>query len=324
MSKRFCFALVCAVSVGLVAGESQARPGGGKGGGRPGGARSGAAARGSNPRGTNNFGGGSKLGNVPNLGGSSNFGSLPNLDKPTVRGGVSAGPLGNVGAVNSLNKLQTANQGSRVGAARNQTSQLQASFASTNEPFSPAWYADHPNAWQSTHPHADAWAAASIGTAAAWLGIAAGYPTYYTGETDSDDDAQDGDDTSSDDSSQLAARGAAEVGSDTQFMPLGVYALGPANQNDATAVVQLSVSQNGILRGSYCDLVSDQGQTVYGAVDKQSQRVAWTVGDNGNVVFQTTLASLTGPSGPVSLLFAGGDTRQWTLARFENKTADSQ
>jgi hypothetical protein len=105
----------------------------------------------------------------------------------------------------------------------------------------------------------------------------------------------------------------------TEFLPLGVYALAPAGQSDATAVVQLSVSKDGILRGSYCDLVSDQGQTIYGAVDQKSQRAAWKVGEQGQVIFETTLPSLTQSAGSALVYFANGDARQWILSRFENQ-----
>ena len=44
--------------------------------------------------------------------------------------------------------------------------------------FTLAWYRDHPNAWHLTHPHADAWAIATMATVAGWVGLAvqpAGY-----------------------------------------------------------------------------------------------------------------------------------------------------
>ena len=56
-------------------------------------------------------------------------------------------------------------------------------------------------------------------------------------------------------------------------------------------------------------------------MDKQSQRVAWRVGTNSSVIFDTQLSSLTQPTGAVTLRFDNGKSQQWTLARFE---ADSQ
>ena len=50
------------------------------------------------------------------------------------------------------------------------------------QPFSADWYTAHPSAWQSTHQHADAWAAASATGVAAWLGWGA-QPTYATSNT---------------------------------------------------------------------------------------------------------------------------------------------
>jgi hypothetical protein len=156
--------------------------------------------------------------------------------------------------------------------------------------------------------------------------------TVYTSEeeTTEDDSAaeeEDEDDATADDedsAAALAARGAVDVADDSEFLPLGVFALAPAGQNLASAVVQLAVNHDGILRGSYCDLLTDQGQTVYGAVDKASNSAAWTVGPQGRVVFATTLENLTRASGPLAVTLPGGDTRQYTLARFQNQTADAQ
>jgi hypothetical protein len=183
---------------------------------------------------------------------------------------------------------------------------------------------------------------ASLGTAAAWLGAGA-YPVYAeedtTVQTSDDETADDtqsqsteasaGEESSEESSdtltpAELAARGNVDLPSDTEFLPLGVFALGPAHQEDASAVAQLSVSKDGILRGSYADLITDQGQTIYGAVDKPSGRVAWTVGRDGKAVFATTLASLTSSSGPAVLNLPNGSTRDWTLARYEDAPANAQ
>ncbi len=322
MKKCAWVALALVAVVGFSIDRADARGGGGF---RGGGARPSGGYR---PSG--NFGAGQNFGGQ-RIGGQ-NFNDGSKLENSPLRSNVGNGQFDKTQGA-PIQKLQSART-SAVGQAQNKTSQLQANFTSKNEPFSPAWYADHPGAWQYTHPHADAWAVAGIGATAAWLGIGAGYAaaddgTYYTSDDDSTDDDATTEDTQpqqEQDAAQLAAAGAVDVPNNTQFLPLGVYALAPAGHSDATAVVQLSVTKDGILRGSYCDLISDQGQTIFGAIDKQSRRAAWTVGTGGKAVFETTLDSLTRADGQVALEFPGGDVKQYTLARFENgnPTPDAQ
>ncbi len=49
---------------------------------------------------------------------------------------------------------------------------------------------------------------------------------------------------------------------------------------------------------------------------------AWTFGTHGKVTFQTALPVLTEPSGPVSVHYENGQTRQWVLARYDHEPGD--
>jgi hypothetical protein len=100
---------------------------------------------------------------------------------------------------------------------------------------------------------------------------------------------------------KLAQSGAAEPSKDAKFLPLGVYSLAPQNQPDASAMVQLAVTKEGAVRGTYYDLVTDKEQPIQGAIDKETQRVAFTAGPDGKVVFEN------------------GATRPWTLSRYEKQ-----
>jgi hypothetical protein len=263
-------AVAVALVVGLAMQETQARPGGG-----------GRRSVGPNVGGAG--GGNARPGNVAPGGkvGQQNLSNLGSKLQGTVKSGNVAGNLKN-------------------GSFQNKVSQLKTNFTPTTQPFTPAWYANHPAAWQYTHPHADAWAVASFSAAATWLGVTAattgGYVTDDTVYT-------------SDEAGQEA------------FLPLGVFALAPQNEKEASALVQLAVNKQGELRGNYYDVLTAQDQTVAGTVDKQSQRATFKVSPGGNVSFETSLANLTQASGWITLRFANGQSRQWTLARFEDSTA---
>jgi hypothetical protein len=249
------------------------------------------------------------------------------------RGGVGGRPGGNISAGRSGSYLGNRSAGDRSvgdrqsgnrdaadralstsatgssGKLANKTSQLKTSYTGKSQPFSPAWYADHPRAWQAVNPHADAWAVASLGAAGAWLGVnALTNDTVYTAETESDDATDD----------SLTQEGETDLPADDAFLPLGVFAIAPRQETDANAILQLAVNRDGIVRGTYVDLLTNQEQSIEGAVDKKTQRVAWRVGDNGSVTFETRLSSLTQSAGPLTLNFGNGKTRDWTLARFDS------
>jgi hypothetical protein len=102
------------------------------------------------------------------------------------------------------------------------------------------------------------------------------------------------------------------------WMPLGMYALTEENNRaDPTQYVQLLVSKSGAVGGELHDLTSDTSTPLTGAVDQQSQRVAWKVGSSG-VVMETGLYNLTQSETPVLVHDSTGKTRQMVMARVED------
>jgi hypothetical protein len=113
----------------------------------------------------------------------------------------------------------------------------------------------------------------------------------------------------------LAASGAAAQPSDTdQWLPLGVFAMVRNEQQHPQFIVQLAINRQGILRGNYTDDVSDNTLPIHGAVDKQTQRAAWTVGNNQGTVMEAGISDLTGNEAP-ALIHKNGKTDHWLLVR---------
>ena len=54
-------------------------------------------------------------------------------------------------------------------------------------------------------------------------------------------------------------------------------------------MVQLAINEKGILRGNYTDEITDNTLPVHGAVDKETQPAAWTVGGNKQTVMEAGL-----------------------------------
>ena len=102
-----------------------------------------------------------------------------------------------------------------------------------------------------------------------------------------------------------------------EWMPLGVFALVQGEQTDPQFVMQLAVNKSGAIAGNYSDLISGTNAVIQGAVDKKTQRAAWTVGKKKSTVCETGLYNLTKDEAP-ALIHVGKDkTQQWTLVRLK-------
>jgi hypothetical protein len=210
------------------------------------------------------------------------------------------------------------------------------------KPFTPAWYAQHPNAWKATHPYAHPGAAVTWVGLATWLGLTttatpapANYETYtettvydtddgvMVSTTDTTVDVNDADgQRQAQQAAQIASRGATEE-QNVEWLSLGVFGLLSNGQTQSNLTMQLSVSKNGMIRGTYYDLLSDTTRTVQGSIDKTNQRAAWYITTNPTVVFETRLNNLTENAGPVSIHFGEKQTQKWTLVQLNTEAGSN-
>ena len=97
-----------------------------------------------------------------------------------------------------------------------------------------------------------------------------------------------------DSAENLASSGAkADASPDGDWLPLGVFALTKPDQTSSDVTIQLAINKQGIIRGNYTDNQTDKTQVIQGALDKKTQRVAFTIGDNKSEVIETGLYNLT-------------------------------
>jgi hypothetical protein len=191
--------------------------------------------------------------------------------------------------------------------------------------FTPGWIGGHPWAWYPGRYAPGAWAAASWGSLGSWLNWTAD-PAYYDygdNVTYQDGTMYYGDqvEASEADYSQqattLAGAGTANPAADADWLPLGVFAMTEGDQKKPSLTFQLAVDKQGTVRGNCIVDVSDKMTAVQGAVDKKSQRIAWTVGDAKSTVYETGLYNLTKPEAP-GLIHEGADqTEQMLLVRLK-------
>ncbi|MGA2620302.1 MAG: hypothetical protein ABSF26_22005 [Thermoguttaceae bacterium] len=110
----------------------------------------------------------------------------------------------------------------------------------------------------------------------------------------------------------------------TDWMPLGVFSLVQGDQADSNTMFQLALNKSGAIAGNYYSAVAGSTLPVHGAVDKRTQRVAWTVGDNKTTVFDAGLSSLTKDEAPVLLPYGKERTQQWMLVRIKQPEPGEQ
>jgi hypothetical protein len=187
------------------------------------------------------------------------------------------------------------------------------------------WYSSHPGAWA-----ASGWAAGAAWQPSTW-GSVAGLCGYGNATPISYDygvnvTAQNGNvmvngqnvGTTGEYSQQAA--NLAETGTEAQasitdqWLPLGVFAMVHDESQQPQYIVQMAINKQGILRGNYTDENSGNTLPIHGAADKNTQRVAWMIGDNKQAVMEAGLSDLTDSEAP-ALIHKNGKTDHWLLIR---------
>jgi hypothetical protein len=107
-------------------------------------------------------------------------------------------------------------------------------------------------------------------------------------------------------------------------LPLGVFALSKPDQASSDVTIQLAVDKQGVVRGNYTDTATSKTQLIQGSVDKQTQKVAFTVGDNSADLIETGLYNLTKDEAPCLLHFGKDRTEQWLLVRLKTRQQQRQ
>ena len=104
-----------------------------------------------------------------------------------------------------------------------------------------------------------------------------------------------------------------------EWMPLGVFALAEQDANDSGMMLQLAVSKEGIIAGTFYNDVTGSDRPVEGMVDQKSQRAAWRFadGDNTDVVMETGIYNLTEDEATALVHFGPDDSQTWLMVRLE-------
>jgi len=194
--------------------------------------------------------------------------------------------------------------------------------------YGAGWHAANPGAWSAA-----GWRAGYAWTPATWpaLGVSLGWAAglqpfaynYGSDVTYQNDEVYYGGQPVAtaeqyyQQASALAQSAPASDAAANEWMPLGVFALVQKVQSDPQFIVQLAVNKSGAIAGNYSDLIGGTNVAIQGAVDKKTQRAAWTVGKNKNTVCETGLYNLTKDEAPALIHIGKDKTQQWMLVRLK-------
>ncbi|MEX1039749.1 MAG: protocadherin [Pirellulaceae bacterium] len=197
------------------------------------------------------------------------------------------------------------------------------------------WYRNNPGAWYAAGWATNtAWRASTWNTAAHYYGYQNTPPIYY--DYGNNVIYQDnvvyvsGSEAGTsqqyyDQAASLATTGTqADAPADGDWLPLGVFALTRPDETQSTVTIQLAVNKEGVIRGNYTDTTTSSTQLIQGSVDKQTQRVAFTVGDDTTNLLETGLYNLTKEEAPCLVHFGSERTEQWLLVRLQNPQIETE
>ncbi len=202
---------------------------------------------------------------------------------------------------------------------------VQAAFSAPGL-YGQGWHAANPGAFAPAGWTAGrAWATTAwpaVGTSLGWGGVQPIAYNYGSNITYQDNQVYCGDQavaTAGEYYQQAAALAQSAPATDpnADWIPLGVFALVQKEQSDPHYVMQLAVNKSGALAGNYSDLLSGTNLPIQGSVDKKTQRVAWTIGNNKTTVGEAGLYNLTQDEAPVLIHIGKDKTQQWLLVRLK-------
>jgi hypothetical protein len=81
--------------------------------------------------------------------------------------------------------------------------------------------------------------------------------------------------------------------------------------------MQLAVSKQGLINGTFQNTATDTTQAIEGMVDKQSQRAAWTAVGKSRPLIEVGIGNLTQNTAPALIHFPDDSTQQILLVRME-------
>ncbi len=201
----------------------------------------------------------------------------------------------------------------------------------------PAWHCWNNPAWAHPGQPYYWWSGATAAAVTSWVAYGWAQPTYYN----YGDNVYYEDETVYVDGAPVATaqqyyQEAADIvaatpesgqaaATEIEWMPLGVFAVAEQDAATSGTLIQLAVSKEGALSGTYFQRLSGATRPLKGAVDKDSQRAAWTFADgrNTDVVMETGVFNLTKDQCQMLVHHDANETDTYVLVRLSTPQQNS-
>lgn len=201
--------------------------------------------------------------------------------------------------------------------------------ATTYPAYNAGLYAGYPNAWPANNlAYNSVYYNPGYRAVAAAVGLP-GTPVLYdyggnvvaqSGTVYVNGDAAGTSQEYADQASLIASSGAADPNADSKWIPLGVFAVVEGDQTSSDDTFELAVNAEGLIRGNYHNIRNDQVLPLAGAVDKSTQRAAWTIAGDKFPIYDSGIANLTKDATPLYVHTEDGQSNQITLVRLNQPT----
>jgi len=110
-----------------------------------------------------------------------------------------------------------------------------------------------------------------------------------------------------------------EKAAEMEWMPLGVFALTAEGVNASSMYLQLALSKEGVIAGTFYNESTGATHPVEGMVDEKTQRAVWKAADgtNANLVMETGVYNLTQDTAELLVHFGPEQTQEVLLVRLK-------
>lgn len=110
-----------------------------------------------------------------------------------------------------------------------------------------------------------------------------------------------------------------EVAVEKEWLPLGVFAVTREGQAEAEVLVQLAITQDGLIGGTVHVQASGVTFPIEGTVEKETQRAVWSYTDDRNqrVIMETSVFNLTQPDATGLVQYSPDNIQVIELVRLE-------
>lgn len=117
-----------------------------------------------------------------------------------------------------------------------------------------------------------------------------------------------------------------EQAAQMEWMPLGVFAITAEGVNASSMYLQLAVSKEGVIAGTFYNESTGATHAIEGMVDEKTQRAAWKAvdGTNANIVMETGLYNLTQDQAELLVHYGPEQTQTALLVRLDESEAPEE